>query len=294
MTLSSMTGFARTSGALDDMSWVIEIKTVNARALDLKLRLPAQLEAVEPQIRAMIASAITRGACQLQLSLMRKTGEMRLTVNEAALAELYVTFSSIAARLGADPVPLARLIDLKGVLEYEERSMDEAALAALQAAVLADLEAAVAALVASRLSEGRALRDILHEKIDLIERLIMAADESPSRRPEAMKAKLSAAIQQLFSDVTIDEQRLYQEAALLATKADIREELDRLYTHLKAARLLLSQGGPVGRKLDFLAQEFGRESNTLCAKSSDAALTAIGLDLKSVVEQFREQIQNVE
>lgn len=294
MTLSSMTGFARVTGALDDASWAIEIKTVNAKALDVKLRLPALIEAIEPQIRTIIARSIPRGACQMQISLSRSTSEMRFKVNEAALEELHVTFSAIAARLGTERVPLSRLIDLKGVLDYEERNIDEAALLSLQRAVLDDVESAVATLVAARQAEGAALRGILLSRIERIEQLVRAADELPSRRPEAVKARLSAAVEQLFADVSLDEQRLYQEAAILVTRADIREELDRLYMHVKAARALLSEGGPVGRKLDFLAQEFGRESNTLCAKSSDAALTAIGLDLKGVVEQFREQIQNVE
>ncbi|MBY0611018.1 MAG: YicC family protein [Beijerinckiaceae bacterium] len=294
MTLSSMTGFARVTGAVGDASWAIEIKTVNAKALDVKLRLPSLIEAIEPHIRTIIARSIPRGACQMQISLTRSTGEMRFKVNEAALEELHATFSTIAARLGTEPVPLSRLIDLKGVLEYEERNIDEAALLSLQRAVLDDVESAVAALVVARQVEGAALRGILLGRVERIEQLVRAADELPSRRPEAVQARLSAAVQQLFADISLDEQRLYQEAALLVTRADIREELDRLYTHVKAARALLGESGPVGRKLDFLAQEFGRESNTLCAKSNDAALTAIGLDLKGVVEQFREQIQNVE
>ena len=294
MTVSSMTGFARVSGTLDDASWVIEFKTVNAKALDVKIKLPALLEGLESNVRTAIARSITRGACQFQLSLTRKAGEMRFKVNEPVLAELFETFSNIAARLKIEPVPLSRLIDFKGVLDYEERNIDEAAFLVLQSAVLGDVDAAIAALLAARRSEGTSLYSILSDHIDRMEALIAAADALPSRRLEAVQARLAAALRQLLADVALDESRLYQEAALLAIRADIREELDRLYTHVKAARSLLTEGGCVGRKLDFLAQEFGREINTLCAKSNDAALTAIGLDLKSVVEQFREQIQNVE
>lgn len=297
MTINSMTGFARVSGGLADGSarWLIELKTVNARALDLKMRLPAPLDHLEPLLRLRIGKALARGSCQVLIQLVQDRTESGWTLNEAVLGELYRKVNAMARTLGAEPVGLSPLLGLKGVFEADDKTEPNADTGPLDAAVLTDIDRALAALIASRADEGRALLAILDEKIDRIAGLVSLADAHPSRRPEVVRARLEEAIQRLMEGASaLDPQRLHQEAVLLATKADIREELDRLGAHVEAARTLLKDGGSIGRRLDFLTQELARESNTLCAKSSDIGLTAIGLDLKTLVEQFREQIQNVE
>ncbi len=301
MTLFSMTGFARVAGSLSfgkaeaDWRWVWEIKTVNSRSLDVKCRLPTQMEGLEPQLRTEIGAVITRGSCQVQLQLSRTGGTNRLVVNEVVLSEAYQAVNSVAKRLGADTVPIAALLNIRGILDFEERADNEAVIAALQKAIFVDLKPALTALVAVRQAEGLALATILSEKLERMALQLSLARHAPGRAAPAVKARLLATIQQI-TDVAsqFDSERLYQEAILLAAKADICEELDRLDAHVEAARNLIAEGGPVGRRLDFLAQEFGREANTLCAKSNDISLTRTGLELKTLVEQFREQIQNVE
>lgn len=292
-----MTGFARAAGAMPDqsVSWTIEIRSVNSRGLDLKLRLPPLLEPLEPAMRSRVGQALTRGACQIQVSLERMTGTTSLRLNETVLAALYAQLSAAAIRLGAGPVGLEGLVGLRGVIEAEERAdvPDEAA--RWEGSILADFDRALEALVAMRLVEGASLRRVLLERLDRMAALVDAADALPARQPTAIRTKLENLVAALVESApALDPQRLHQEAVLIATRADIREELDRLRAHLAAARDLMEGGGPVGRKLDFLSQEFARESNTLCAKSNDIALTAIGLELKTLTEQFREQVQNVE
>ena len=297
MTIASMTGFARVSGQLDNgaASWIIELKSVNARALDVKLRLPPTLEHLEPVLRAGIGKALVRGSCQLLIQLSRPQPESALRLNVVALGALYRAVNAAANELGAGPVDLCSLLALKGIFETDARPEADGDAKVLDAAILGGFENALDALIAARHEEGRALSAILGAKVDEMARLVASADALPSRQPDAVRKRLEEAIRLLVENgPSFDPQRLHQEAILMATKADIREELDRLHAHIGAARVLLTDGGSVGRRLDFLAQEFTRESNTLCAKSSDIALTAIGLDLKTLVEQFREQIQNVE
>jgi len=293
MTLASMTGFARQSGACPPFRWSWEIKTVNSKGLDLRLRLPPGFDALDLPARAAIAKTLSRGACQVNLSVARETVASAPRINRELLAQLLELAATLPRGEHVGPATLDGLLAVRGVIETGEDEDAEAVVAA-QPAILQSLEAALSDLAAMRVAEGAALGKIFAARLDAIERLTRAADECPARRPEAVREKLRAAIAQLSELGRFDEARLHQEAILLAAKADIREELDRLYSHVAAARKLLRDGGAIGRRLDFLAQEFGRETNTLCAKSNDSALTTIGLDLKVEVEQLREQAQNIE
>ncbi len=294
MTISSMTGFAREAGFCAPFHWHWELKTVNSKGLDLRLRLPAGFDSLDISARGAIAKALTRGACYANLAVTRDSPTVTARLNRDLLAHLMEAVSSLSRPDNIAPATLDGLLGLRGVIETAEADEDEAAFSGAQEAMLKGLEAALAQLTGMRRSEGSALSAFLAQRLDRIEALTQAADACPARQPEAVKEKLRNAVAQLSEIGRFDETRLYQEAVLLAAKADIREELDRLYSHVAAARKLLGEGGPVGRRLDFLAQEFGRETNTLCAKSNDPALTALGLELKVEVEQLREQAQNIE
>jgi uncharacterized protein (TIGR00255 family) len=295
MTLSSMTGFARASGASEPWRWVVELKSVNAKGLDLRLRLPPAFERIESEARARLGRALSRGTCFVGVNAQREGFSGEAQVNRPALAAILAAVAEAAAGTGLAPPTLDGILSIRGVVEIVEAGDDETALAAACAGVLASLDEALAALVAARRAEGAALAAILGERLDAIGALTRSADECPARRPEAIRARLGLAVAALLETGRgFDENRLHQEAVLLAAKADIREELDRLKTHVAASRALVEGGGPVGRRLDFLAQELGREANTLCAKANDPALTAIGLDLRAQIEQLREQVQNIE
>lgn len=237
MTLCSMTGFSRRDGTTRGQRWTWELRSVNGKGLDARLRLPPGLDRLEIAVRERVGKRLTRGNLQISLTLARETAATTLRVNDEVLA----------------------------------------------------------AVVAARAGEGAAIGRVLGGHVEAIERLTAAAEACPARRPEAIRARLAEQVTALLDAVpALDPQRLAQEAVLIATRADIREELDRLTAHVAEARRLLAGGGPVGRKLDFLAQEFNRETNTLCSKANVRELTAIGLDLKAVVDQLREQIQNIE
>lgn len=295
MPLASMTGFARAQGTSGPYAWAWELKSVNAKGLDLRLRLPPGWDAVETPARAALSRVLSRGNVSAMLSVERTGASASVRVNEEVLDALIETARKAAERLGVAPPSLDSVLGIKGVIEIAdaEESADERQ--AVERAVLQGFEEALQALAAMRAREGEALARILSERINEIEKLSAAADANPARKPEAIRAKLSEQIKALLATgEKFDPDRLHQEAMLLAAKADIREELDRLMTHVAAVRKLLKEGGPVGRKLDFLAQELNRESNTLCAKANDVSLTATGLELKAAVDQFREQVQNLE
>lgn len=296
MTLASMTGFARSSGVDAPYRWAWEVKTVNAKGLDLRLRLPSGFDAIEASARAKLGAALARGTCYATLAIQRDAAPAAVRINRAVLAALVKALQDLPFDPHKiRPASLDGLLAVRGVVEVVEAGEDEAALAAAQAAALGGLDTAIAALVAMRRGEGAALQAVLEERLAQIARLTAAADHAPARGADAIRARLHHTIALLTGGASpLDPQRLHQEAVLLAAKADIREEIDRLHAHTKATRALLAEGGAVGRRLDFLAQEFSREANTLCAKSNDAGLTAIGLDLKTQVEQLREQVQNVE
>lgn len=296
MTLASMTGFARSTGAHPPYRWAWEVKTVNAKGLDLRLRLPSGFDAIEAPARAKLGAALSRGTCYATLTIQRDAAPAAVRINKEVLGALIAALQSLPFDPSkVRPASLDGLLSVRGVVEVVEAGEDEAALAAAQADALRGLDEAVAALVTMRQSEGAMLHSLLDQRLNAIAQLTQAADAAPARGAEAICARLQQTIALLTGgNSPLDPQRLYQEAILLAAKADIREELDRLHAHVRATQELLRQGGAIGRRLDFLAQEFSREANTLCAKANDTSLTAIGLDLKTQVEQLREQVQNVE
>lgn len=294
-TLSSMTGFARAEGQHDGFGWAWELKSVNGRGLDIRTRAPQGFESLEPLVRQKLGEALKRGNVNVSLAVERRAGEAGIRINRAVLDQVLALQTELAGRVDAAPPRLEALLAVRGVVEAGEEEADEEARAARDADILAGLEQAVRAMVASRLEEGARLAAMLTGHLDRIEELTTQARALGSVQPAALKVRLHQQVAELLeASPALNEDRLAQEAALLATKADIREELDRLQAHIAAARRLLAEGGPVGRKLDFLSQEFNREANTLCAKSNAVELTGIGLDLKAVIDQLREQVQNIE
>jgi uncharacterized protein (TIGR00255 family) len=290
-----MTGFARSQGSAGGYHWAWELKSVNGKGLDIRLRLPQGWDAIELLVRASAAGHLARGNVSATLNIERNGALSAVRVNEEVLAALLDTIRKIAKRVDASPPSLDGILGLKGVMEITEAEEGAGERREAEAAVAAGFEAALSDLVSARRNEGLALARVLETRLVEIARLTAAAEASPARAPEAIRARLAEQIKSIVgTGEKFDSDRLYQEAILLAAKADVREELDRLKAHVEAAQKLLGEGGPVGRKLDFLAQELNRESNTLCAKSNDVSLTAIGLDLKAAVDQFREQVQNLE
>lgn len=294
MTLASMTGFARAEGAHGTVRWTWELRSVNGKGLDVRLRLPPGFDALEAELRKAAGAPLTRGNVNITLSVQREQGEAVPRVNERTLEAVIEALETVRRRTGAAPATAEGILAFRGVFEVQESELSEEEVAAQRAAMLASFQTALAGLVGMRRSEGAAVAAVLSGQLDKIESLTEAAESCPARSTEAIRAKLAEQVRQLMEHGDFDAGRLHQEAALLATRADVREELDRLKAHVAAARELLSGGGAIGRRFDFLAQEFNREANTLCSKSNDTALTAIGLDLKTTIDQMREQIQNLE
>ena len=294
MTLESMTGFARADGG-SDLRWTWEIRSVNGKGLDVRVRVPPGFERLETAIRERVASNLSRGNVQVLLSVDRGAAAHRVTVDEAVLSQVIDAMTQIGARIATQPPTLDGILSIRGVVNIEESEADEATREAIDADILAGLDRALGELKQSRRREGGAIGGLLSTRLDEIAALTRQAETSPARRPETIRARLAEQVAALLDAApALDPDRLHQEAVLLATKADVREEIDRLDAHVAAARELLEKGGAVGRRLDFLAQEFNREVNTLCAKSNDRSVTAIGLEMKAVVDQLREQIQNLE
>lgn len=295
MTVSSMTGFARTDGHEDGVSWVWEVKSVNSKSLDLRFRLPPGFESLELPLRAGIAQRLKRGSISVTLGLAKATAASGMRLNREVLAQVVALAQELVAEGKAAPPRADGLLALRGVLESGEEIEDETRRERRQAALLRSFEAALQALAAMRAAEGERLIPVLEARLAEIAHLVASAEDSAAAQPQALKARLAEMVAELLgASPALPPERLAQEAALLVAKADIREELDRLMAHVAAARALLDEGGAIGRRLDFLAQEFGREANTLCAKANDASLTAQGLELRAQIEQFREQAQNIE
>jgi uncharacterized protein (TIGR00255 family) len=295
MALSSMTGFARGHGVNGSYGWAWELRSVNAKGLDLRLRLPPGWEAVENPVRASAAQMLARGTVYATLTTERQGVSPIVRVNEPVLAAVLATIKELAVRVRAAEPRLDGILSLKGVIEVLDQDEGADERLAAEAAVIAGFQTVVAELAAMRRREGESLGRILGQRVSEIAALAARAEAAPGRRPEAIKARLAEQVATLLdASQRFDADRLHQEAVLIATRADIREELDRLASHVAQVERLLADGGAVGRRLDFLAQELHREANTLCSKSNDVELTNIGLELKSVVEQFREQVQNLE
>jgi uncharacterized protein (TIGR00255 family) len=295
MALSSMTGFARSHGVCGSYAWAWEIKSVNGKGLDLRLRVPPGWDAVEAPVRARTAEILTRGSVQASLTVERSGAQPVVRVNAAVLDAVLATMRDIAAKIDAAPPSLDGLLALKGVIEVGDSEEREDERRSAETAVTDGFATVIGALGEMRRHEGAALGHVLTTRLGEIAALAQRAERAPGRQPDAIRARLAEQVATLVSQSDrFDPDRLHQEAILIATKADVREELDRLAAHIAQAKHLIAQGGPIGRRLDFLAQELNREANTLCAKANDVELTNIGLELKAAVEQFREQVQNVE
>lgn len=293
-SLASMTGYARAAGAAPGAFISCEVKSVNGRGLDIRLRLAPGFDALESDIRQLIGKMLSRGSVTFNLSVERDGAGGDLLLNRQALATVLAAIDEIGGTIPAAPPTLDGILALKGVLEQRDRPMSAAAEETLATAILDGAAQALLDLVLARRQEGGQIAAVLLDRLDEIETLVQRAEAHPARGRDVILAKLRQQVADLADDITIPAERLAQEALLLATKADIREELDRLVAHIASARQLIRGGGAVGRRLDFLAQEFNREANTLCSKSNAVELTAIGLDLKAAIDQLREQVQNIE
>ncbi len=294
MTLASMTGFARAAASTGPWRLAWELRSVNAKGLDMRLRLPPPFDAIEPDARARCSRKLNRGTIHATLAAQRDAAMPEVRINQALLRELIAAIAEIPLPLTISPATLDGLLFVRGVVKIADAADDQAEILRTRASALDLLDEALDALVAMRQSEATVLAPVLSARLERIAALTQAADICPARKPEAIQVRLAQSLAFLAGNANFDENRLHQEALMLAAKADIREELDRLAAHTAAARELLARGGAAGRRLDFLAQELSREANTLCAKSNDASLTGLGLELRVEIEQFREQIQNIE
>ena len=290
-----MTGFASRDGVAGPAAWHWELRSVNSRGLDIRLRLPPGLEGLEPRIRAAISQRLARGSVAVNLSAKRTDGGSEIRLNATALRQVLGALEALKSMVEVAPPRAEALLGIKGVLELVEAEESAPETAARNDAMLADLEHALGDLVGVRTAEGRRLQEIVLDQLLVIERLTQRIAALPARSVEAVRVRLKEQVARLLESTgNFDETRLYQEAALLAARADVEEELKRILSHVAAARELVAGDAPAGRKLDFLAQEFNREANTLCSKASDEETTRAGLDLKAVIDQMREQVQNVE
>ena len=295
MALSSMTGFARSHGASGPYSFEWELKSVNAKGLDLRLRLPPGWDELETYAKKRAAELLARGTVYATLNVKRANAQSAIKINEEVLASVIRVASQLAAKIDAVAPSVDGLLAIRGVVEVVEPESNEEEDKAAKAAASAAFDTALADLVAMRRREGVTLGQILSQRMDEVAALAKKAEMTPGRKPEAIRARLADQVATLLeASDRFDADRLSQEALLMAAKADIREELDRIASHIAQARELIAKGGAVGRRLDFLAQEFHREVNTCCSKSNDIELTNTGLAMKNVVEQFREQVQNLE
>ena len=290
-----MTGFSRSAGQLEPDSWSWEVKSVNARGLDVRCRFPAGMDSLEPEVRRRVAERFSRGAVNLTLQVTSASRCSRFEVNREALAQIEAVMGELSDELQIDPPRIDGLLNIRGVVDLVEEEDSAEEREAREQAVLASLDTALDGLSTAREEEGAHIAAVLDSQLEEIAALVDAAVGCEEARPERLRERLKAMLSDVLDEASaLSEDRLAQEVALLLIKADVREEIDRLSAHIASARDLLAEGGPSGRRLDFLCQEFNRESNTLCSKASEVDLTRIGLDLKAVIEQFREQVQNVE
>ena len=295
MTLKSMTGFGRTDGVHGETNWFWEVRSVNGRSLDLRLRLPSGLERLEAGTRSLCQETLARGNCTINLGTKREAGKMEIRLNDVALAQALAVAQRAQGLTDLTPASLDTLLAMRGVVETAELEESEEQRASLTEVLLAGLTVALDQLVAARTAEGERLQLVIEMQLATIEELVLRATNEVARQPEVFAERFREQIARL-NDVsaTFEPERLHQEALLLATKADIQEELDRLRAHVAAASELIASGQPAGRKLEFLAQEFNREANTICSKASGIEISRTGLELKAVIDQLREQVQNIE
>ena len=297
--LMSMTGFASGAGVFKEWTWTIEVRSVNGRGLDLRFRLPDWVEGLEPEARKMFQARLARGNVTINVKVQRNAEAAGLAINDAALAAtldalLTIEAAAEAAGYALAPSKASDIAAMRGVIDAREANAPEDT-APLRAAILETLTDTLAAFEADRAREGGELTRVLGEQIERVEAFSASATKAVGDRDVAARSSLERALARLLDTTEVpDEARLLQEMALIAVKNDVTEEIDRLRAHIAAARGLMMEEGAVGRKFDFLMQEFNREANTLCSKSQSTDLTAIGLDLKAVIDQMREQVQNIE
>jgi uncharacterized protein (TIGR00255 family) len=291
-----MTGFGRTDGTGEGLAWTWELRSVNGRGLDVRLRMPPGYDAIEAPVREALGKCLVRGNVSVTLNVERRNGAGAVRLNENVLADILKAATRVSEITGGGRPDTASLLAMKGVLEISESGLeDPEQRAQREKLLLASFDEAAAKLAAARRAEGARIAAILLDQVAQIEKLAGDVRASPSRSAEAIKARLKDMIARLLeTGASFDADRLHQEAVLAATRADVEEELARLNAHVAAAREIMSEEGAVGRKLDFLAQEFNREANTLCSKANAVDVTRLGLALKSVIDQLREQVQNVE
>ena len=293
MPVSGMTGFGRAEGALGAWSWAVEARSVNGRNMDVRFRGPPGFDGLERAAREGAQSRFQRGQVTVGVQAKRSEGAGSVRVNVAQLERFLEIGSPFVTGGRVAPPRLDGLLALRGVIEADDAGLDPDAQAELEAAMAASIGVALDGLLAARRQEGAALLPVLSGQVDRIGELSGQAHAIAADQPAAIKARFEARLKELAGEAATEE-RIVQEAAAMAVKADVREEIDRLNGHVDAARTLLASDAAVGRRLDFLTQEFMREANTLCSKSQLGALTTVGLDLKATIEQFREQVQNVE
>ncbi|MDB5418295.1 MAG: hypothetical protein JWP50_1714 [Phenylobacterium sp.] len=294
MTISGMTGFGRSEGALNGWSWAVEARSVNGRNLELRFRGPPGFDGLERAARDQAQARFQRGQVTVGVQAKRAEGAGAVRLNLEQLERYLAAGAPYIAANKAGPPSLDGLLALKGVIETEDAVEDPDARTELEAAMAAAIGTAMEALLTARREEGAALTGVLTGFFERIAELVGQAESLAGEQPAAIKERFARRMAELIGEAA-PEERIVQEAAAMAIKADVREELDRLAGHVNAARQLLAgNDGGVGRRFDFLTQEFMREANTLCSKSASAALTSVGLDLKAVIDQFREQVQNVE
>jgi len=290
-----MTGFARRTGQGGPDGWSWEVKSVNARGLDIRCRPSAGMDTLEPEVRRRLADRFTRGAFNVVLQVASASRRSRIEVNRQALAQVQAVMRDLRDELDIEPPRIDGLLNIRGVIDVVEEEDSDAEREAREQALLAGFDEALDELAAARHAEGVHLAAVLGGHLDEIASLVDAAVNCEEARPERLRERLKAMLSDVLDQTpALSEDRLAQEVALLLIKADVREEIDRLVAHIAGARELLAGDEPSGRRLDFLCQEFNRESNTLCSKAAEVDLTRIGLDLKAVIEKFREQVQNVE
>jgi len=293
MPLSSMTGFARIEGDRADARWSWELKSVNGRGIEARFRLPPGYEFLEQDLRKILSETFSRGSFSALLSIKGAAVDGAFVVNRAALESALKLIEEIRLRIDCDRPRPEGVLALRGVIEQESALDDDDARSELAAALRESFREAARALASARGREGETLVGLIEGQLNDVDRLALEARASAEAAPEAIKARIAAQLSELLAGA-VPPERVEEEAALMAVRADVREELDRLRAHAAAARSLIARGGAVGRKLDFLTQELNREANTLCSKAQGMALKRIGLDLKTAVDQMREQIQNVE
>lgn len=296
MTINSMTGFSRATGTHGAWSWTWELKSVNAKGLDIRLRLPLGFDGFEGQARARLSNLFSRGNISAGLMLRQTETGGGYRINEEHLEALLKAAADLRARMpDAGQPSVEGLLGLRGVIEAIEDDIDEDARETLHEALLASLDDASSDLAAVRAEEGARLVSALTEFVTALDDLCTQAQGAAETQGDAIRARMNEQLAVILAETSaVDPARLEQEIALLMTKADIREELDRLAAHIASVRELLGGGGAIGRRLDFLCQELNREANTICSKATDTALTRVGLDMKATIEQFREQVQNIE